>query len=50
MRARIIGIILWTLAAIALGLLAWNQFFPHLWTRLPRNLDEQRPSLEIVAR
>lgn len=44
-----VGFIFWALTAIAVGLLAWNYFYPPLHTSLPC-LDEQRPSLEVVVR
>ena len=50
MKARISEVLVWTLLAITLGMAALNYFYPPLWTRLPRNLDEQKPSLEVVAR
>lgn len=49
MRARITEVLLWTLVAITLGMAALNHFYPPLHTSLPC-LNEQRPSLEIVAR
>lgn len=49
MKARISEILLWTLAAVALGMGLLNHFYPPLKTSLPK-LDEQKPSLEVVAR
>lgn len=45
-----VGFIFWVLTAIAVGLLAWNYFYPPWHTSLPKWLDEHEPSLEIVAR
>lgn len=45
-----VTILLWTLVAITLGMAALNHFYPPLHTSLPKWLDEQKPSLEIVAR
>lgn len=49
MKARISEILLWTLVAITVAMWIVNRFYPPLRTSLP-GLDEQKPSLEVVAR
>ena len=49
MKAAIISLIFWSLTLLVCLLIIAEHFYPPLWTSLPC-LDEQKPSLEVVAR